>query len=537
MRKQVLLGAVFCCLWGIPAWPQTQVDLGKQTKNVDFSAASATKPNKSGTSLPGTCSAGETFFKTDAPAGQNLYACTSTNTWTVATAPVSSVFGRTGPVTAVGGDYTGTQIANAPAGAIAATNVQAAVNELDTEKAAASHTHPSSQIDDGGVAATQALFSGAGSAAGFRAIADGDVPATVARDSEVQSGTALLCVGTSGTAAYACAMTPTLTAYANGQVLKFVPDAANTGAASLDINGLGTRPIFENDDGIDLDDDDLLPNVPVLLAYCGACNSAAGAWIVRGIVGVSSATDVKSEIDSKQGLLSALGTFEFSNGLSSTVTLNFNVMGTSPQCIGSDDLLACSSRFSAKTLETGTGDDPGIMGVCEEGASPSCITFESPASLANPLGFQFPDAQPSAGQIMVLGQTAGNKTAVSFVNRVENWRYNFVEGTIDASYDLPVWSVFGYSATIEKIFCKVTGGGSSTATVNWQRDDGSPANVLNADLVCDENGQSSCASGCDVNTIQSGEATLNDGHLLNHVMVSVANSPTAVHFNIQVKMN
>jgi hypothetical protein len=121
---------------------------------------------------------------------------------------------------------------------------------------------------------------------------------------------------------------------------------------------------------------------------------------------------------------------------------------------------------------------------------------------------------------------------------VENWRYNFFPGTIDATYDLsPVWSVFGYSATIEKIYCKVTGGGSSTATVNWQRDDGSPANVLSADLVCDENGQSSCASGCDVNTIQAGEATLTDGQLLNHVTVSAANSPTAVHFNIQVKVN
>lgn len=35
-----------------------------------------------GTSLPGTCTVGERFFKTDATAGQNLYLCTSTNTWT-----------------------------------------------------------------------------------------------------------------------------------------------------------------------------------------------------------------------------------------------------------------------------------------------------------------------------------------------------------------------------------------------------------------------------------------------------------------------
>jgi len=47
---------------------------------------------------------------------------------------VTSVFGRTGAVTAQSGDYTATQITNAPAGNIAATTVQAAINELDSEK-------------------------------------------------------------------------------------------------------------------------------------------------------------------------------------------------------------------------------------------------------------------------------------------------------------------------------------------------------------------------------------------------------------------
>lgn len=36
-----------------------------------------------GTSLPGTCTVGQRYFKTDATAGQNLYGCTSSNTWTV----------------------------------------------------------------------------------------------------------------------------------------------------------------------------------------------------------------------------------------------------------------------------------------------------------------------------------------------------------------------------------------------------------------------------------------------------------------------
>lgn len=47
---------------------------------------------------------------------------------------VISVFGRSGAVSAQNGDYTASQITNTPAGSIAATTVQAAIDELDTEK-------------------------------------------------------------------------------------------------------------------------------------------------------------------------------------------------------------------------------------------------------------------------------------------------------------------------------------------------------------------------------------------------------------------
>jgi len=43
----------------------------------------ATAPVKAATSLPATCAIGDLFFKTDATAGQNMYGCTATNTWTL----------------------------------------------------------------------------------------------------------------------------------------------------------------------------------------------------------------------------------------------------------------------------------------------------------------------------------------------------------------------------------------------------------------------------------------------------------------------
>lgn len=53
---------------------------------------------------------------------------------------VASVFGRLGVIVAASGDYTAVQITNTPAGGIAAVTVQAAIDELDTEKEPADAT-------------------------------------------------------------------------------------------------------------------------------------------------------------------------------------------------------------------------------------------------------------------------------------------------------------------------------------------------------------------------------------------------------------
>ena len=50
---------------------------------INLPATAKSKPTPRGTALPGTCEVGEYFFKTDATAGQNTYACTSTNVWTL----------------------------------------------------------------------------------------------------------------------------------------------------------------------------------------------------------------------------------------------------------------------------------------------------------------------------------------------------------------------------------------------------------------------------------------------------------------------
>ncbi len=85
--------SIVCACWAsqILLVAQTKLDLSTQAKNVDFTQASTTKPNKSGASLPGACGVGETFFLTNAAAGQSLYGCTAANTWSaIGTNPLPS---------------------------------------------------------------------------------------------------------------------------------------------------------------------------------------------------------------------------------------------------------------------------------------------------------------------------------------------------------------------------------------------------------------------------------------------------------------
>ena len=80
----------------------------------------------------------------------------------VPAASVSSVFGRTGDVVAEANDYSAAEIQNVPAGNIIATNVQTAINELDSEKLSTAH--------QGAGGSVHALVNGV--EAGFMSVSD-----------------------------------------------------------------------------------------------------------------------------------------------------------------------------------------------------------------------------------------------------------------------------------------------------------------------------------------------------------------------------
>jgi hypothetical protein len=85
-RKVALRIALLPVAVVLAAYGQTtQINLATQGKNIDFTAAPFTRPLKTGTGLPANCSPGDVFFKIDAVAGQNFYACTAVNTWVAQT--------------------------------------------------------------------------------------------------------------------------------------------------------------------------------------------------------------------------------------------------------------------------------------------------------------------------------------------------------------------------------------------------------------------------------------------------------------------
>lgn len=88
---------------------------GRQLQTCTATNSWVTVGYGQGAANPATCSVGQVYFNTSAAAGQNFYVCGSTNSWTLLAGAVSTVFGRSGAITAQAGDYSYPQISNTPA--------------------------------------------------------------------------------------------------------------------------------------------------------------------------------------------------------------------------------------------------------------------------------------------------------------------------------------------------------------------------------------------------------------------------------------
>lgn len=77
-NKRLRLAAGVICLGSNCLVGQTLLDVGSQSKNVDFSSALRTKPFRTGPSLPTSCSTGEVFLQSES---SGVFLCSSLNSW------------------------------------------------------------------------------------------------------------------------------------------------------------------------------------------------------------------------------------------------------------------------------------------------------------------------------------------------------------------------------------------------------------------------------------------------------------------------
>lgn len=94
---------------------------------------------------------------------------------------------------------------------------------------------------------------------------------TMFSPSTVQAGTPLWCRSTTGNDAYTCTLTPTLGSYTRGGCLVLDADTANTGTATVAVDGLasGVGKSILNRAGSALADGDITANKPITICYDG----------------------------------------------------------------------------------------------------------------------------------------------------------------------------------------------------------------------------------------------------------------------------
>ena len=207
---------------------QTRIDLSRQAREVDFSAAPSTKPVKMGSDLPNACSVGELFFKSDAPSGSNLYVCSPSNTWT----PQSGISPQNCRIDSADqlwkctdtGGKTYVMVKSAPG----ATSNQW-VDYIGADGVA--HTSKPDAAAVGAVADPGAngipYRSGAGAAS--------------TADASKLSGP-FFCQDAGSGNTYGCNLSPAPASYSAGTTYWFRANAPNSGSATVNFNGLGRRP-------------------------------------------------------------------------------------------------------------------------------------------------------------------------------------------------------------------------------------------------------------------------------------------------------
>jgi hypothetical protein len=230
---------------------------------------------KVGVVFPGSCQAGELFFKSNAIPGANIYTCSASDLWILLaglpTQGSNGVVLTSNGVSASWVDLDGD--VSGPVSAATVTKLQrrpVATTAPVTGQAliwSGSYWQPQTLAGTAGTI----TFESNGTAVGVRGV-ENLVPgngvmhvvtdtgsklniqtmidtAVVETKAASQAGGSLLCLGNSVAApAFLCGLTPQLSAYRVGMVLHWIPDFdAMAGGSTLNIDGLGAKAVKLSD--------------------------------------------------------------------------------------------------------------------------------------------------------------------------------------------------------------------------------------------------------------------------------------------------
>ncbi len=282
-RFSAATGAVIIgLLCAVVSEGQTKISLKDQSRDVDFTNASATRPVKVGGSLPVLCSVGDLFLDVAAVTPANLFGCVTGNTWiALGASELPAVGGQTGRVLTTDGASVRWQLLDGDVSGVpedmrvvrlqnrAVANTAPADGQVLTWNTAATRWEPHVPAsgsgtnitlqNDGTVIGIQPAWNilpGTGLSwtlvnTGSALTLQADVnTAVVQTRGGAQSGGSIFCpaVGTAGGTQFTCSLAPALTTYTPGMVLRFQPSIDGAaGAITLNVDTLGSKNITLED--------------------------------------------------------------------------------------------------------------------------------------------------------------------------------------------------------------------------------------------------------------------------------------------------
>ena len=250
---------------------------------------------------------------------------------------------------------------------------------------------------------------------------------------QVQSGTVSLIGSISGTDTITGSLSPALTAYAAGQMFWFVSAGANTGAVTLNINGLGAKSVTR-DGSTALVSGDIASGEVVMVVYDGTRFQAISPNTFNGVLPIANGgtglttTPTNGQLDIGNGTGFTRATLTAGSGVSiangsGSITISATGLGGTVTSVGGtgtvNGITLTGTVTSAGNLTLGgtlsgvslTTQVTGTLPIANGGTGSTSTTY---CNLASNVTGTLPVANGGTGQTsytngqLLIGNTTGN---------------------------------------------------------------------------------------------------------------------------------